>query len=106
MKSYTTKQLESKASPLYEVTIVDNDDSTITLHVAINEGDDLTAAINFAYNSVKNPASPKPLTYAQKRKLEYPSMEDYLDGIVKNDQAQIQKYIDDCLAVKAKYPKE
>lgn len=45
------------------------------------------------------------LTYAQKRALEYPSFTDYLDGIVKNNQAQIDKYIADCLAVKAKYPK-
>jgi len=28
-----------------------------------------------------------------------------LDGIVKGDQAQIDKYIADCLAVKEKYPK-
>jgi len=46
------------------------------------------------------------LTYAQKRASEYPPMTDYLDGIVKGDQNQIQKYINDCLAVKAKYPKE
>jgi hypothetical protein len=45
------------------------------------------------------------LTYAQKRAAEYPPMTDYLDGVVKNDQAQIDKYIADCLAVKAKYPK-
>ncbi len=32
-------------------------------------------------------------------------MADYLDGIVKGDDTQVQKYIDDCLAVKAKYPK-
>jgi hypothetical protein len=45
------------------------------------------------------------LTYAQKRANEYPPMTDYLDGVVKGDQAQIDKYITDCLAVKAKYPK-
>ena len=45
------------------------------------------------------------LTYKELRAAEYPIMEYYLDGVVKNDQAQIQKYIDDCLAVKAKYPK-
>lgn len=45
------------------------------------------------------------LGYAEKRVSEYPPMSDYLDGIVKNDQAQINKYIADCLAVKAKYPK-
>jgi len=44
-------------------------------------------------------------TYAQKRIAEYPPMTDYLDGVVKGDQAQIDKYIADCQAVKAKYPK-
>jgi len=43
--------------------------------------------------------------YIAKRASEYPPMTDYLDAIVKNDQAQIDKYIADCLAVKAKYPK-
>jgi hypothetical protein len=46
------------------------------------------------------------LTYAQKRASEYPPITDYLDGVVKGDQTQIDKYIADCLAVKAKYPKE
>lgn len=45
------------------------------------------------------------LTYAQKRAAEYPPMTDYLDGIAKGDKAQVDKYITDCLAVKAKYPK-
>jgi hypothetical protein len=40
------------------------------------------------------------------RAKEYPDFKEYLDGIVKGDNAQIQKYINDCLAVKAKYPKE
>lgn len=46
------------------------------------------------------------LTYAQKRAAEYPPLTDYLDGVVKGNQTQIDKYIADCLAVKAKYPKE
>ena len=46
-----------------------------------------------------------PEAYKYKRQQEYPPMADYLDGIVKGDNTQIQKYIDDCLAVKAKYPK-
>ena len=45
------------------------------------------------------------LTYAQLRAAEYPPITDYLDGVVKGDQTQIAKYIADCLAVKAKYPK-
>jgi hypothetical protein len=43
--------------------------------------------------------------YKRKRQVEYPSFVDYLDGVVKGDQAQINKYIADCLAVKLKYPK-
>jgi len=45
------------------------------------------------------------LDYADKRAAEYPPITDYLDGIAKGDQAQIDKYIADCLAVKTKYPK-
>jgi len=39
------------------------------------------------------------------REQAYPPHADYLDGIVKGDQAQVDKYIADCLAVKALYPK-
>ena len=43
--------------------------------------------------------------YQRLRAAEYPDFKDYLDGIVKGDQAQIQAYIDACQAVKDKYPK-
>ena len=43
--------------------------------------------------------------YQRQRSFEYPAIADYLDGIVKGDTAQVQAYIDACLAVKAKYPK-
>jgi hypothetical protein len=43
--------------------------------------------------------------YVTQRAAEYPPFTDYLDGVVKGDQAQIQAYIDACQAVKAKYPK-
>jgi hypothetical protein len=43
--------------------------------------------------------------YQRQRAVEYPPMADYLDGVVKGDQSQIAKYIADCQAVKAKYPK-
>ena len=46
-----------------------------------------------------------PNAYKYKRASEYPPITDYLDGVVKGDQTQIDKYIADCLAVKAKYPK-
>jgi hypothetical protein len=43
--------------------------------------------------------------YQRDRAKEYPAVADYLDGIVKGDQTQVQAYIDACLAVKVKYPK-
>jgi hypothetical protein len=46
-----------------------------------------------------------PNAYKAKRAAEYPPMTDYLDGVVKGNQAQIDKYIADCLAIKVKYPK-
>jgi hypothetical protein len=46
-----------------------------------------------------------PEAYKSKRAAEYPNFTDYLDGIVKGDQAQIDAYIAACQAVKTKYPK-
>lgn len=43
--------------------------------------------------------------YQRLRAAEYPDMADYIDGIVKGDQAQVDAYIAACLAIKAKYPK-
>jgi hypothetical protein len=43
--------------------------------------------------------------YQRDRSVKYPPITDYIDGVVKGDQAQIDKYIADCLAVKAMYPK-
>ena len=45
------------------------------------------------------------VAYKEKRQSEYPPIHDYIDGIVKGDQTQVQAYIDACLAVKAKHPK-
>jgi hypothetical protein len=44
-------------------------------------------------------------TYAEKRAEAYPDFRDYLDGVVKGDQAQIDAYIAACLAVKQQFPK-
>lgn len=43
--------------------------------------------------------------YQNSRQNEYPPITDYIDGVVKGDQAQIDAYIAACQAVKAKYPK-
>ena len=48
---------------------------------------------------------PTPPPYFVLRAREYPSFIEYIDGVVKNDYDQINKYISKCLAVKAKYPK-
>lgn len=45
------------------------------------------------------------IRYIRLRVAEYPSITDYIDGVVKGDQAQIDAYIAACLAVKTKYPK-
>ena len=45
------------------------------------------------------------LEYQRLRQPEYPPIEDYVDGIVKGDEAQVQAYINACIAVKEKYPK-
>jgi hypothetical protein len=76
-------------------------------NVAVIRGDE-------AFDAQGNPVSYDEATvqayidahaYIAKRQAEYPSITDYLDGIAKGDQAQIDKYIADCQAVKAKYPK-
>lgn len=56
---------------------------------------DLVAVQNYAQSQA----------YIAKRAAEYPPMTDYLDGIVKGNQTQIDAYITACLSVKAKYPK-
>ena len=43
--------------------------------------------------------------YKLLRAAEYPPITDYIDGVVKGDQQQIDAYIAACLAIKAKYPK-
>jgi|APGre2960657373_1045057.scaffolds.fasta_scaffold67098_3 hypothetical protein len=45
------------------------------------------------------------VAYKKNRADEYPPITDYIDGVVKGDQTQIDAYIAACLAVKAKYPK-
>jgi hypothetical protein len=79
------------------------DENYAALLAGQEQGKEIAADDNGAPILVDRPVVE--LTYAQKRASEYPPMTDYLDGVVKGDQAQIDKYIADCLAVKAKYPK-
>ena len=43
--------------------------------------------------------------YADLRRAAYPPATDYLDGLVKGDEEQMQAYIAQCREVKAMYPK-
>ena len=65
------------------------------LEATIDEINDLVSSHNISLK-----------TYADKRREEYPDIYDYIDGVVKDDQEQINKYIADCQAVKNKFPKE
>lgn len=74
----------------------------------VNVGDDGAFDANgnkVEYDAAAVQAKVDAKSYVGKRAAEYPPMANYLDGIVKGDQAQVQAYIDACLAVKAKYPK-
>ncbi len=43
--------------------------------------------------------------WIMRRQMAYPPVTDWLDGMVKGDQAQMDKYVADCLAVKDRFPK-
>lgn len=84
--------------------IIDNDDGTVTCYdehdVVVNINTDLVTP-----EATKLETEYQSNQYKRDRAKEYPDFRDYLDGIVKGDQAQIDKYIADCQAVKTKYPK-
>jgi hypothetical protein len=44
--------------------------------------------------------------WIMRRQMAYPPVTDWLDGMVKGDQTQMDKYVADCLAVKDRFPKE
>lgn len=60
---------------------------------------------NVLAKSIELEVAHEALQYARNRAAEYPPVTDYLDGIVKGDNEQVQAYIDACLAIKEKYPK-
>ena len=76
-------------------------------NVAVIRGDDAFDADGnpVTYDETAVQAYIDAHAYIAKRQAEYPPMTDYLDGIAKGDQAQIDKYIADCQAVKSRYPK-
>jgi hypothetical protein len=94
-----TYQIEKQKENVFLVTFKQGDQ----MKFACNEAD-LESNITWY---IQNKASPQELleSYAIKRQREYPLITDYIDGVVKGDQTQIDVYIAACQAVKAKYPK-
>lgn len=90
----------------YKVTtIVNGVEHTFNCIIANDTKEDLDEIVQWNIDNLNTPfIEPQP-SYADKRRGEYPPMEDYLDAVVKGDQSQIDAYIQKCLEVKAKYPK-
>ncbi len=100
---YTKEKLGNK---FYKVTTTINEVEHIFHCIVANDTEeDLNELVQWNIDQLNiSYTSPTP-TYADKRKAEYPPIENYLDGVVKGDQAQIDAYIAACQAVKDKYPK-
>ena len=90
----------------YKVTtIVNGVEHTFNCVIANDTKEDLDEMVQWNIDNLNAPfVHPQP-SYADKRRGEYPPIEDYLDAVVKGDQSQIDEYIQKCLEVKAKYPK-
>lgn len=58
MKNYTLNLIESTASPLYEVTITEDNDVQIKMFLAVSNDADIESAVQEAYNLFKNPFKP------------------------------------------------
>ena len=100
---YTKEKIRENS---YKVTtIVDGVEHTFNCVVAKDTEADLNELVQWNIDNLSAPFVEPQLSYADKRKSEYPSIENYIDGVVKGDQTQIDNYIAECLAVKAKYPK-
>jgi hypothetical protein len=100
---YIKEKLEDK---FYKVTTTINGVEHVFKCIVANDTDaDLDEIVQWNIDNLNTPPVIFEPTYADKRKAEYPPIEDYLDGVVKGDQAQIDAYIAACQAVKDKYPK-
>ena len=86
-------------------TIVNGVEHTFNCIIANDTKEDLDEIVQWNIDNLNAPIVEPQLSYVDKRKNEYPPIEDYIDGVVKGDQTQIDEYIQKCLEVKAKYPK-
>ena len=92
------------AAELYGACLLDNNELLIgTSTDARPPTEDEMAAIKA--KAVEIDSMYAATQYRRDRAKEYPDFREYLDGVVKDDKAQIQRYIDECLAIKEKYTK-
>jgi hypothetical protein len=102
--TYTKEKIGEK---YYKVTTeIEGIEHTFNCILANDTEQDLDDMVQWNIENLNIPQFVYEPSYIDKRKAEYPPITDYLDGIVKGDQEQIDKYIADCLAVKEKYPKQ
>ena len=85
-------------------------DLTATEEVVVgqdeNENDIIETKLVHVYEEVEVDVEAwKKENYAILRKAFYPQMTDYMDAVVKGDTEAQQSYIDECLAVKERFPK-
>ena len=100
---YTKEKLSNKN---YKVTTTVNGvEHTFNCVVANDTDADLDEIVQWNVTQLTNPDIAPELSYADKRRAEYPPMEEYLDAVVKGDQEAIDAYIAACQAIKVKYPK-
>lgn len=88
----------------------DGKDLTATEEVVVgqdeNENDIIETKLVHVYEEVEVDVEAwKKENYAILRKAFYPQMTDYMDAVVKGDTEAQQSYIDECLAVKERFPK-
>jgi hypothetical protein len=101
------RQVQGKWLVPYAITSSTDEDGVVTY-----EAKEATSKTLFAHdlNAVIPSGNDADVLEAVKhgirlqRSAEYPPMQDYLDGVAKDDADQIAAYKAACLAVKAKYP--
>ena len=76
-----------------------------TIVTSHSDGTQTTEVVDWTAEELAAHAEAEANAWKGSRERAYPPHTDYLDGIVKGDQTQVDKYIADCLAVKALYPK-
>lgn len=100
---------KSTISELHHVTLTDAPDASLNYVTGFHIDESYTQVWDYTPKAQDEIVGTKEYNlkhYAELRAKEYPPMSDYLDAIVKSDEKQKQEYINKCLAVKLKYPKE